>query len=228
MMENAFEDVNHARCFNHTLQLSAKVLLSPFNAGMSPMKLTPEEEFNNLDCELQTLQDKDTISNDDGDNGEDGDDDGYDASGVDTDGSDDTNDDKLDELDQLDEKEQEKILVDTAIVRQTITKVRSGYILLIVDWHGCRSGNYHLRSFIRQPLCSRPGKEFVPNLGSSHVLYLVTSSPSGTWHMIWCNLYSNTEDQSMPLWQIRSWSWGSMSLITTTGRSLKTWLLYFR
>jgi len=133
MMENAFKDVNHACCFNHTLQLSAKVLLSPFNAGMSLMKLTPEEEFNNLDCELRTLQDKDTTSDDDGDNGEDGDDNGYDASRVDTDGSNDSNDDKLDELDQLDEKEWEMILVDTAIVRQTVTKVRSGYILLIVD-----------------------------------------------------------------------------------------------
>ena len=103
-MENAFKDVNCACCFNHTLQLSAKALLSPFNAGMSPTKLIPEEEFNNLDFELQTLQDKDTTSDDDRDNGEDGDDDGYDASRVDTDGSDDSNNDKLDELDQLDEK----------------------------------------------------------------------------------------------------------------------------
>jgi len=96
------------------------------------MKLTPEEEFNNLDCELQTLQDKDTMSDNDGDDGKDGNNDRYDASGVDTDGSDDANNDKLDELDQLDEKEEEKILADTAIVQQTIIKVRSGYILLIV------------------------------------------------------------------------------------------------
>ena len=227
-MENAFKDVNRACCFNHTLQLSAKALLSPFNAGMLLMKLTPEEEFNNLNCELRTLQDKDTTSDDDGDNGEDSDDDGYDASRVDMDGSNDSNDNELDELDQLDEKEWEMILADTAIVWQTVTKVCSGYILLVVDWHSCRSGNYHFQLFIWQPLHSWPGKEFVANLGSSHVSYLTMLSLSGTQHMIWCNLYSNTENQSMPLWQIRSWSWGSMSLIMTTGGSLKTWLLCFR
>lgn len=32
-MENSFDGQNRVRCFNHTLHLSAKALLSPFNAA---------------------------------------------------------------------------------------------------------------------------------------------------------------------------------------------------
>ena len=34
-LDNTFEEENRARCFNHTLQLSAKALLKPFNIGLS-------------------------------------------------------------------------------------------------------------------------------------------------------------------------------------------------
>ena len=34
-MENTFEEVNRACCFNHMLQLLVKSLLKPFNAGLS-------------------------------------------------------------------------------------------------------------------------------------------------------------------------------------------------
>ena len=123
MEDNAFEEVNRARCFNHTLQLSAKALLMPFNAGMSPSKLAPEDKLNNFNHEVQTLLDKDTTGDDKDDDGDDSDEDRCD------DGSGEDMDDKVhsdnDEMDELDEQEQEKILVDTAAVRQTVTKVCS-------------------------------------------------------------------------------------------------------
>jgi len=33
-MDNSFQEENHVRCFNHTLQLSAKALLHPFNPAL--------------------------------------------------------------------------------------------------------------------------------------------------------------------------------------------------
>ena len=33
-MDNSFQEENHIRCFNHTLQLSAKALLCPFNPAL--------------------------------------------------------------------------------------------------------------------------------------------------------------------------------------------------
>jgi len=34
-LENSFDEANHVWCFNHTIQLSGKALIKPFNAGMS-------------------------------------------------------------------------------------------------------------------------------------------------------------------------------------------------
>jgi hypothetical protein len=69
-MENSFEEVNRARCFNHTLQLSAKTLLKPFNAGMSSMKPALEEE------ELDNIGEEISLDNNTGGNNEDGDENG--------------------------------------------------------------------------------------------------------------------------------------------------------
>jgi hypothetical protein len=33
-MANSYDEVNRVRCFNHTLQLSAKTLLRPFNTAL--------------------------------------------------------------------------------------------------------------------------------------------------------------------------------------------------
>jgi hypothetical protein len=113
-MENTFEDVNRARCFNHMLQLSAKTLLKPFNAGMSSTKpALQEEEYDNFDNEMPTLLD------DNGDSNEDGHEDGHDGGGEYLDGEgepEDADGDEIDELNQLDEQEREKILMDTSVV----------------------------------------------------------------------------------------------------------------
>lgn len=34
-LDNLFKEENRVRCFNHTLQLSAKALLAPFNTAIS-------------------------------------------------------------------------------------------------------------------------------------------------------------------------------------------------
>jgi len=46
-MANSFELENCIRCFNHTLQLSAKTLLRPFNVGLG--KTTKDDDNNDVD-----------------------------------------------------------------------------------------------------------------------------------------------------------------------------------
>jgi hypothetical protein len=126
LMGNTFEEVNRARCFNHTLQLSVKTLLQPFNVGMSSMKASEEEETDNFNNEMGTLLDKDPVSDDETDDDDGGY--GYSDNTEDLDGgdrADNADSDETDELSQLDEEERENILSDTAVVRQTITKVCS-------------------------------------------------------------------------------------------------------
>lgn len=86
MENNAFEAVNRTCYFNHTLQLSAKALLRPFNMGMLPLKLIPENKLNNFNHKVQTLLDKDATGNDKEDDGDDSDGNQYDnGSGEDVD-----------------------------------------------------------------------------------------------------------------------------------------------
>ena len=129
VMENSFEEANCACCFNHTLQLSAKTLFKPFNVGMSLTKLaSEEEETDNLNNEIWTLWDKGTVGDDESDGDEEGDKEAYGDDRDALDGSNKPNDadtDETDKLNQLDEQEQEKVLADTFVVRQTVTKVHS-------------------------------------------------------------------------------------------------------
>jgi len=106
-MENTFEEVNCARCFNHMLQLSAKTLLKPFNAGMSLTKLAlEEEESENVGDKMPILLDSEDDSNKDSDkDGDDGNDRLQDADS-----------DEIDELNQLNEQECETVLMNTAVV----------------------------------------------------------------------------------------------------------------
>jgi len=119
-MENSFEEVNRACCFNHTLQLSAKTLLVPFNVGMSlTLPASEEDDFETFDKAMLELQDKGAVGNSDGYSDKDSDDDGCNSGGEDLDGedeSDDANSNGPDKFSQLNEQEHEQILVDTAIV----------------------------------------------------------------------------------------------------------------
>jgi hypothetical protein len=121
-MRNTFKEANHTHCFNHMLQLSVKTLLKPFNAGMSLMKLASEEDNDDFD-DMPMLPDHDA----EGDGKKVGKEAWYDYSkGLEGDDEpEDANSDEINELDQLDKQEHKKILIDTAVIQQTITKVHS-------------------------------------------------------------------------------------------------------
>ena len=104
VLDNSFEKDNHVRCFNHTMQLSAKTLLVPFNTAIS-QKATQDDEMPEEDDDQLILE------------GDDEDED-------DAQGSEDE-DDGIDELDELSESERAGVLKSTAVVRETVTKVRN-------------------------------------------------------------------------------------------------------
>ena len=110
-MPNSFELKNRVRCFNHTLQLSTKTLLRPFNAGLG--KATEDGTCDDVDDLLsQGIDD-----NDDNDEEEDEED------GLPVIPDEDDIDNGIDELDALDADSREAIMNDTAAVRETVTKV---------------------------------------------------------------------------------------------------------
>jgi hypothetical protein len=107
-MPNSFELKNCVRCFNHTLQLSAKTLLRPFNAGLG--KATEDGTCDDVDDLLSLGVDDDDEEDEDED--------------LPVILDEDDVDDGIDELDALDADSREAIMNDTAAVRETVTKVR--------------------------------------------------------------------------------------------------------
>jgi hypothetical protein len=103
-MPNAFEEVHRVRCFNHTLQLSAKALLKPFNAGLSSDPKADEllNDAGNADACLDELEDDDATSM------------GEELSFEDKDDDDD---------DELDEDQHAELMEQTAHVRTIVSKV---------------------------------------------------------------------------------------------------------
>jgi hypothetical protein len=114
-LDNAFEEANRVRCFNHTLQLSAKSLLKPFNAAISSSTTD--------DAAAQDVDDDDQAAYADDEEDERGEEEEEeeDVEGV---VEDDVEDDNIDELQELSEEERERVLEETAVVRETVSKVR--------------------------------------------------------------------------------------------------------
>lgn len=110
-MPNSFKLENRVRCFNHTLQLSAKTLLRPFNSGLGK---STEDEDGNLN-DLDDLLEDDDNDDEESDDGGDGLPDIPDCDDV---------DDNIDELNELDEEGRNNIIADTAAVRETVSKLR--------------------------------------------------------------------------------------------------------
>jgi hypothetical protein len=106
-LDNSFEEQNRARCFNHTVQLSAKTLLTPFNTALSG-KAQDSIEMAAEDDDDQLVPEVDEEEGDEEDVDEEKDDE----------------DDGIDELEQLSGYEREEILEETVAVRETVTKVR--------------------------------------------------------------------------------------------------------
>ena len=110
-LDNSFEEANRARCFNHTLQLSAKTLLAPFNTAISGKAKDdglPEGDDNDNDNDQLLLELEEEV-----DDAEEG------VGDIDMDDE----DDGINELQELSENEREQVLEDTTVVRETVTKV---------------------------------------------------------------------------------------------------------
>jgi hypothetical protein len=113
-LDNTFDEENRVRCFNHTLQLSAKALLKPFNIGLSGKaaddnnELTPDDDGNLV-----------TSVDDEGDEGDEEDEEDEDEWADDKDNK----DDNIDELEELSEDEKNQVLEETVVVCETVTKV---------------------------------------------------------------------------------------------------------
>jgi len=115
-MDNSFQEENHVRCFNHTLQLSAKALLRPFNPALGK---DADTNCNGGEDDLLDMEDDDSEDDDDDEDEEDEEDDDL----PDVPDIDDFDDDD-DELDALDTNSREELMEDTAIVRATVSKLR--------------------------------------------------------------------------------------------------------
>ena len=124
-LENSFDEANHIRCFNHTIQLSGKALIKPFNAGMGKRDSGP----NSGDNDNPNLEDFD--HNDD--------------TGGDGDPFEDRVEDDNNNNNKLSEEEHSRLLDDTSAVRETVSKVR---VYLKVDF--CFSDTTIFLSQLRQ------------------------------------------------------------------------------
>jgi hypothetical protein len=107
-LDNSFEEQNRVRCFNHTVQLSTKTLLTPFNTALSRKATEDDGAMDEPDAEMPTLTEEEEDDEDDEDI-EDKDDE--------TDG--------IDELEELGEDRRDEVLENTADVRETVTKVNT-------------------------------------------------------------------------------------------------------
>lgn len=105
-LPNSFDEVNRVRCFNHTMQLSARSLLKPFSTTMDGADVDID---NDGDGSLPELEGSSDEENDDAD--DDGDD----------------RDEEDDALEALSAEEREYLLENTAVVRVTLDKVRQYY-----------------------------------------------------------------------------------------------------
>ena len=118
-LNNSFEVENHVRCFNHTLQLSAKTLVKPFNVALSSGLKDDGSLTNEDEDDMPALEDCVDDTDDDTEGADD-----------DKGKSKEFSDDETDEFDQLNEVDREELLEDTAAVREMVSKVHLYTLLL--------------------------------------------------------------------------------------------------
>jgi len=97
-LDDTFDEDNQVQCFNHTLQLSAKALLKPFNIGLSGKTTDDDDEITQDNDILATFKDDEEGKEDEEDEEEQAD----------------NEDNKNDNIDELEE---------TVAVRNAVTKV---------------------------------------------------------------------------------------------------------
>jgi hypothetical protein len=115
-LDNSFKEENHVKCFSHTMQLSARALVAPFNAGMAPAPSLAVED-------AQDGSDGSTNGDVPSDNEEDEDED-EDEEGKDGSLPVDDEDNGIDEMADLSAIDQETLISDTKAVRGTVSKLR--------------------------------------------------------------------------------------------------------
>ena len=121
-LPNAFKEVNHVCCFNHTMQLSAKALMKPFD---TPMASANSDGSKPPDANDMFSSELDNNNSDDSD--EEDSEGGIDTSSV---GGNDRDDGEGEDVDNdpfeaLDADAQQELLEGTAAVRTTLNKVCS-------------------------------------------------------------------------------------------------------
>ena len=109
-LDNSFDEENQVQCFSHTLQLSTKSLLKPFNTALSGQVADNDDTgMYHSDTSQTILEDNKEDRDGDTDKNED---------------SEDLQDNNINKLQELNEEDQEQILEETAAVCMTVTKVR--------------------------------------------------------------------------------------------------------
>jgi len=115
-LPNSFEAENRVRCFNHTMQLSAKSLIRPFNAALGTAPDDVQGDGDEMDEDNEMVSDGD-INGDSNANEDDEDEDGRNEECDDP-------DDLIDELETLSDEDRARVLEETSAVRATVTKLR--------------------------------------------------------------------------------------------------------
>ena len=109
-LPNSFEAVNHVRCFNHTMQLSAKALLKPFSASPKDDNTTEgSNDDNNAEVGLKQINEGGDYDNNEDEGGDEPMDDG-------------DEEEEEDPFEMLDEVDHEQLMKNTVAVCATLNK----------------------------------------------------------------------------------------------------------
>lgn len=215
-LPNAFEDINRVRCFNHTMQLSAKALIKPFDVSTTVAASDSTDEPADADDMLSIEEGNDAEAEEDGE----GDTDSDSVSGNDQDEQDAEYDD-IDAFETLDPEAQQELLEATAAVRTTLDKVRAHlYFVVSASAHILiRSESFRLPSYTPPHRDFLRGAKPVPRTVYPFASSLVTSGLAGTLCMTCSRWRLGTAQRLMTLPQTRRSSYETMSWMMKTGRS---------
>ena len=117
-LKNSFNEANHVQCFNHTIQLSGKALIKPFNAGMSKGGSGIENSTGDVPSLEEFNYDDDT-------------DDGVDASLFEDGDEGDGDGDGDSKSETLSKEERASLLIDTLAVHEMVSKVSLRFISVL-------------------------------------------------------------------------------------------------
>ena len=110
-LDNAFERANRVRCFNHTLQISARGFLEPL-AGSRTLGDAADDAADEDDTDGNSLPDLELVGAEDEEEG--------DVDGVDNEDDAHDNDDAMADLN---DEEREELVTNTTAVRDALRKV---------------------------------------------------------------------------------------------------------